>query len=164
MGDSRQVEGLRDGKCAGTHLKCMLSTQTVVQTDSETRIIVKSRYLPSRGTASEVGGIISARSRKNTVNETSIEIHNVTCQRNVYTVSSLSLSLLLPEMPRLALQLAAMITMAQWHNGTTAQPQPKQHNNNTNNINETGTERVTNQTVYQLYSPNYISISYVYAM
>lgn len=116
IGDSRQVEGLREGKCAGTHLKCMLSTQTVVQTDSETRIIVKSRYLPSRGTASEVGGIISARSRKNTVNETSIEIHNVTCQRNVYTVSSLSLSLLLPEMPRLALQLAAMITMAQRHN------------------------------------------------
>lgn len=136
MGDSRQVEGLRDGKCAGTHLKCMLSTQTVVQTDSETRIIVKSRYLPSRGTASEVGGIISARSRKNTVNETSIEIHNVTCQRNVYTVSSLSLSLFLPEMPRLALQLAAMITMAQWHNGTTTtktiQQQHKQHKRNGN--------------------------------
>lgn len=72
----------------GTHLKWMFSTQTVVQTDSETSIMVKRRYLPSRGTANEVGGIISAKSRKNTVNDTSIEIHNVTCQRNVYTIST----------------------------------------------------------------------------
>uniref|UniRef100_A0A1A9V642 Uncharacterized protein n=1 Tax=Glossina austeni TaxID=7395 RepID=A0A1A9V642_GLOAU len=59
----------------------MLSTQTVVQTDNETNIIVNSKYFPSSGTANDVGGIISANSKKNTVNETSIEIHKVTCQR-----------------------------------------------------------------------------------
>lgn len=46
--------------------------------ESVTRIIVKRRYLPSKGTASDVGGIISANSRKNTVNDTRMEMHNVT--------------------------------------------------------------------------------------
>ena len=40
--------------------------------------MVKSRYLPSRGTAKEVGGIISARSKKNTVSERRMEIQRVT--------------------------------------------------------------------------------------
>lgn len=41
--------------------------------------MVNSRYFPSRGTANEVGGIISASSRKNTVSDTRIEMHSVTC-------------------------------------------------------------------------------------
>ena len=40
--------------------------------------MVKSRYLPSRGTANEVGGIISASSKKNTVSERRMEIQRVT--------------------------------------------------------------------------------------
>ena len=47
--------------------------------DSVTRIMVKTRYLPSKGTASEVGGMISASSKKNTVSDTKIEMHSVTC-------------------------------------------------------------------------------------
>ena len=46
--------------------------------ESVTRIMVKRRYLPSKGTASDVGGMISASRRKNTVNETKMEMHSVT--------------------------------------------------------------------------------------
>ena len=46
--------------------------------ETVTRIMVKRRYLPSNGTASEVGGMISASRRKNTVSETSMEMHRVT--------------------------------------------------------------------------------------
>jgi hypothetical protein len=46
--------------------------------DSVTRTIVKRRYLPSRGTASDVGGMISASSKKNTVSESNMETHKVT--------------------------------------------------------------------------------------
>ncbi len=42
------------------------------------RTIVKSRYFPRRGTASEVGGMISARRRKKTVSERRIEMQSVT--------------------------------------------------------------------------------------
>ena len=35
-------------------------------------------YLPSRGTASEVGGMISASRRKKTVSERRIDMHRVT--------------------------------------------------------------------------------------
>lgn len=56
----------------------MFKTHTVVQTDKDTKVIVNSKYLPSNGTASEVGGMISASSKKNTVNDTKIEMHNVT--------------------------------------------------------------------------------------
>jgi hypothetical protein len=35
--------------------------------------------LPSRGTAREVGGMISARRRKNTVSESRMEMQRVTC-------------------------------------------------------------------------------------
>lgn len=54
-------------------------THTVVQTDNDTKIMVNSRYFPSNGTARDVGGIISANNRKNTVSDTRMEIHNVTC-------------------------------------------------------------------------------------
>ena len=43
-----------------------------------TRIMVKSRYFPMRGTTMLVGGIISASSRKNTVSDSRMEIHSVT--------------------------------------------------------------------------------------
>lgn len=56
----------------------MFKTTTVVHTESDTKIMVNSKYLPSNGTASEVGGIISAKSKKNTVNDTKIEMHSVT--------------------------------------------------------------------------------------
>jgi hypothetical protein len=46
--------------------------------DSVTRIIVKTRYLPSKGTASEVGGMISASSKKNTVNDSRMEMERDT--------------------------------------------------------------------------------------
>lgn len=67
-------------RVSGTHLKWMFSTQTVVQTDNDTRIMVNSKYLPSSGIASDVGGIISASSKKNTVNDTKIEMQSVTWQ------------------------------------------------------------------------------------
>lgn len=47
--------------------------------ESVTNVIVNNKYLPSRGTAKDVGGIISANSKKNTVNDTRMELHNVTC-------------------------------------------------------------------------------------
>ena len=40
--------------------------------------MAKRRYLPNSGTASEVGGMISARSKKNTVRLTSDEMLRVT--------------------------------------------------------------------------------------
>lgn len=46
--------------------------------DTVTRIMVNRRYLPSNGTAKEVGGMISANRRKNTVSDTRIEMHSVT--------------------------------------------------------------------------------------
>ena len=46
--------------------------------DKETSIMVKSRYFPNKGTAKDVGGMISASSKKNTVNESKMEIHKVT--------------------------------------------------------------------------------------
>lgn len=50
----------------------------MTQIDSVTRIIVKRRYLPSSGTASDVGGMISANSRKKTVSDRRMDMHNVT--------------------------------------------------------------------------------------
>lgn len=61
-----------------SHLKWTLSTHTVTHMESVTRIMVNNRYLPSKGTAREVGGIISANSKKNTVRERRIDTHNVT--------------------------------------------------------------------------------------
>ena len=42
------------------------------------RIMVKRTNLPRRGTTREVGGMISARRRKNTVRESRMEMHKVT--------------------------------------------------------------------------------------
>jgi len=44
----------------------------VITTENPTRIIVKSRYLPSNGNASDVDGIISDISKKNMVCESKI--------------------------------------------------------------------------------------------
>ena len=46
--------------------------------DRVTRIIVNKRYFPNRGTARDVGGMISASSRKKTVSDSRIEMHRVT--------------------------------------------------------------------------------------
>lgn len=46
---------------------------TVTQIESATSNIVKRRYFPSNGTTSDVAGIISASSKKNTVKATRIE-------------------------------------------------------------------------------------------
>ena len=42
-------------------------------------IIVKSTNFPSSGTTSDVGGIISASSKKNTVNDRRMEMDRLTC-------------------------------------------------------------------------------------
>jgi len=39
--------------------------------------------LPSRGTARDVGGMISAKRRKNTVRDSRIEMQRVTCRKNI---------------------------------------------------------------------------------
>lgn len=44
-------------------------------------IIVKSTNLPSSGTTSDVGGMISASSRKNTVSDSRMDMLNETCNR-----------------------------------------------------------------------------------
>lgn len=56
---------------------------TVTQTLSETRIIVNSRYFPSKGIARDVGGMISARPRKNTVRDTRMEMQSEIYRRKV---------------------------------------------------------------------------------
>ena len=42
-------------------------------------------FIPSRGTDMEVDGIISARSKKNTVNESRIEMDKDTCKENRFS-------------------------------------------------------------------------------
>ena len=59
-------------------LKWTLSTTTVTQMLKVSRIMVKSTNLPRRGTTREVGGMISASRRKNTVRESRIEIDRET--------------------------------------------------------------------------------------
>lgn len=56
----------------------MFKTITVTTIESVTKIIVKRRYLPINGTTRDVGGINSAKSKKNTVKESKMEIHNAT--------------------------------------------------------------------------------------
>ena len=56
----------------------MLSTPTVMTIERVMRSMLKRRYLLSRGTAKDVGGIISARSKKNTVKERRMEMQRVT--------------------------------------------------------------------------------------
>ena len=59
-------------------LKWMLRTTTVTQILKVSRIMVKRTNLPSKGTTKEVGGMISARRRKNTVSERRMEMQRVT--------------------------------------------------------------------------------------
>jgi len=47
----------------------------------ETRIMAKMRYLPSSGTTSDVGGMISTTSRKKTCRLMRIDIDRVTCEQ-----------------------------------------------------------------------------------
>ena len=61
-----------------TYLKCTFNTPTVTQIDRVTKIIVNRRYFPNNGTAKEVGGIISASSKKNTVSDKRIDMQSVT--------------------------------------------------------------------------------------
>lgn len=50
----------------------------VMRTDSPTRHMVKSRYLPRRGMASEVDGMISDMSRKNMVCDSKVVMQRAT--------------------------------------------------------------------------------------
>ena len=56
----------------------MLRTPTVMKMENVTSNMVNRRYLPRSGTANDVGGIISASSKKNTVSERRMEIQSVT--------------------------------------------------------------------------------------
>jgi len=56
----------------------MFKTPTVEDIDIVTKTIVNTKYFPSNGTAIEVGGIISASSKKKTVSESNILIHSAT--------------------------------------------------------------------------------------
>ena len=58
--------------------KWMLSTTTVTQMLKVSRIMVKRTNFPRRGTTREVGGMISARRRKNTVRESKMLIERLT--------------------------------------------------------------------------------------
>ena len=60
-------------------LKWMLRTTTVTQMLKVSRIMVNRTNLPSRGTTREVGGMISASRRKNTVSERRMEMDKLTC-------------------------------------------------------------------------------------
>lgn len=68
-GDKVWVEG---------DLKCTFNIATVTQIDNVTNIIVNRRYFPNKGTTNDVGGIISASSKKNTVSESKIEMLRAT--------------------------------------------------------------------------------------
>lgn len=57
-------------------LKLTFSTTIVTTTDSVTSIIVNNKYFPNSGTVSDVGGIISANSKKNTVRERRIDMQS----------------------------------------------------------------------------------------
>lgn len=46
----------------------------------ETNIIANIKYFPNKGTTSDVGGIISTTSKKNTWRLIKIDIDNVTCK------------------------------------------------------------------------------------
>ena len=61
--------------------KWMLSTTTVTQMLNVSRIMVKRTNLPRRGTTREVGGMISANRRKNTVSESRMLIERLTLKK-----------------------------------------------------------------------------------
>ena len=62
----------------------MLRTPTVIKIENVTSNMVNRRYFPRRGTASEVGGMISASSKKNTVSDSKMEIQRVTYKETAF--------------------------------------------------------------------------------
>ena len=62
--------------CVTGDLKFTFSTTIVTTTDNVTSIIVNNKYFPSKGTVRDVGGIISANNKKNTVRESRIDIQS----------------------------------------------------------------------------------------
>lgn len=54
---------------------------------SVSRIMVKRTNLPRSGTTNDVGGMISASSKKNTVSDSRIEIDRLTCEENIFFFS-----------------------------------------------------------------------------
>lgn len=58
--------------------KWILSEQTVAQTDTVMRIIVKAKYIPNKGITSDVDGIVSIRTDKKNMSETSMDMVSVT--------------------------------------------------------------------------------------
>jgi hypothetical protein len=69
QGGMEWVEGVR---------KCILSTPTVAHTDNVTSTMVNTKYLPNRGIASEVEGIVSIRTDRKNMSETKMEMVSVT--------------------------------------------------------------------------------------
>ncbi|KYN33916.1 hypothetical protein ALC56_11730, partial [Trachymyrmex septentrionalis] len=82
-----QMMFLKYVKYITTYRKCTFKTQTVIQMDKVTKIMVNNKYFPSKGIANDVGGIISAKSKKNTVNERRMEEHNDICEAIINTFS-----------------------------------------------------------------------------
>lgn len=71
--------------------KWTFKTHTVIHIDKVTKIMVNSKYFPKSGIASDVGGIISANSKKNTVNERRMEEHNDTYKNSIfYSINTFS--------------------------------------------------------------------------
>lgn len=60
-------------------LKCILRTHTVAHTETVISIMVKTRYLPNRGIASEVDGMVSIRTDRKKMSDTRIDMVSVTC-------------------------------------------------------------------------------------
>jgi hypothetical protein len=56
----------------------MLRMTMVMRTERPTRNMVKSKYLPSKGTASDVDGMISEMSKKNMVCDRRMEMQRAT--------------------------------------------------------------------------------------
>ena len=54
---------------------------------NETSIMANIRYLPSRGTTREVGGIISTTSRKNTYKLVRMDIESVTWAKQIMSIN-----------------------------------------------------------------------------
>jgi hypothetical protein len=65
-------------ECVDGVLKCILSTPTVAQTDSVMRTIVNTRYLPNRGIASDVEGMVSMRTDRKNISDTKMDMVSVT--------------------------------------------------------------------------------------
>lgn len=63
-----------------------MRTHTVIKMDNVTRIMVNSKYFPNNGIAKEVGGIISASNKKNTVSDKRIEEHSDTCKQQTILI------------------------------------------------------------------------------